>query len=117
MRPGTNLYFVSKFLGQEICRIFAEEHALEVPTLLFSRFISAATLAAGPTGDHQMLISWDDAGRAMRRAVDVAAFPRPFELLQITADVPNGRFCNEKAKRLLAWEPLDRLEGRWRRPP
>jgi nucleoside-diphosphate-sugar epimerase len=27
-RPGTQLYFVSKFLGQEICRIFAEEHDL-----------------------------------------------------------------------------------------
>lgn len=116
MRPGTNLYFVSKFLGQEICRIFAEEYALEVPTLLFSRFISTATLTAGPTGDHQMLISWEDAGRAMRQAVDVAAFPRPFEILQITADVPNGRFCNDKAKHLLAWEPLDRLAGRWRRP-
>lgn len=116
MRPGTNRYFVSKFLGQEICRIFAEEHDLEVPTLLFSRFISAATLAAGPTGDFQMLISWDDAGRALRRAVEVASFPSPFEVIQIAADVPNGRFYNEKAKQLLGWEPQDRLEGRWRRP-
>lgn len=115
LRPGTNLYFMSKFLGQEICRIFAEEHDLEVPALLFSRFLSATGPIPGPTGDYQMLISWEDAGRAMRQAVDVAALPRPFEILQITADVPNGRFRNEKAKRLLAWTPQDRLAERWQR--
>lgn len=117
LRPGTHLYFMSKFLGQEICRIFAEEHDLEVPVLLFSRFLSGSGPIPGPTGDYQMLISWEDAGRAMRQAVDVAALPRPFEILQITADVPNGRFRNEKARRLLGWTPQDRLEERWRRRP
>ncbi len=115
IRPGISLYFMSKFLGQEICRIFAEEYDLEVPTLLFSRFINPDEPYAGPVGDYQMLISWRDAGQAMRQAVVVESFPRPFEIMQIAADVPNGRFSNEKAKRLLGWSPRDRLEGRWQR--
>ena len=28
----------------------------------------------------------------------------------VVADLPHGRFSNEKTKRLLGWEPRDRLE-------
>ena len=33
-RPGATLYMHTKFLGQEIVRVFAEQHDLEVPALL-----------------------------------------------------------------------------------
>ena len=31
--------------------------------------------------------------------------------------MPHGRFSNEKTKRLLGWEPRDRLERHWLRKP
>src|SRR5207249_4241900 len=34
-RPGAHLYTLSKYLGHEICRIFAEEHGLQIPLLFF----------------------------------------------------------------------------------
>jgi hypothetical protein len=37
-RPGAHLYTLSKYLGHEICRIFAEEHGLQIPLLFFSEF-------------------------------------------------------------------------------
>ena len=36
--PGTGLYALSKSLGQEICRLFSEQHPIHVLTLIFSRF-------------------------------------------------------------------------------
>jgi hypothetical protein len=57
------------------------------------------------------------AGRAMRRAVEVAALPALFEVFQLPADVPNGRYRNEKAKRVRGWTPRDRREERCRRLP
>lgn len=113
-RPGDDLYFMSKFLGQEVCRIFAEAYDLEVPTLLFCAFRNPdVPLLDEPL--HPFTISWADAGEAMRQAVRAPGFPRPFEVLHINADLPHGKYPNDKAKRLLAWQPRDRFESHWRR--
>jgi nucleoside-diphosphate-sugar epimerase len=114
-RPGTNLYILTKFLGQEICRIFAEEHGLEVPTLLFSAFINPDYPSPFPMGSFPFSVSWEDSGEAMRLALRAPSFPRPFEIFHIVADLPHGKYSNEKAKRLLGWQPRDRLEAHWLR--
>ena len=117
-RTGTWQYTVSKYLGQEVARIAAEDHDLETPSLVFCAFVNPDSLAhaePSPGGPHPMSISWDDAGRALRHAVDVPAFPQPFDLIHITADLPHGRYANEKAKRLLGWAPRDALAHLYRR--
>jgi nucleoside-diphosphate-sugar epimerase len=114
-RPGTELYYMSKFLGQEICRIFAEEHNLEVPCLLFGTFLDPLGTPYEPHGGYPLSISWPDAAEAMRLALEAPSFPRPFEILHIGADLPHGKYSNEKAKGLLNWQPRDRLEAHWRR--
>ena len=114
-RPGDNLYFVSKLLGQEVCRIFAEAYGLEVPALFFGDFVNPSL----PVGERRVLgsfaISWEDAAAAMRQALRLPDLPRPFEVLHINADLPHGQYPNEKAKQMLGWQPQDRLEAWWRR--
>jgi nucleoside-diphosphate-sugar epimerase len=114
-RPGDNLYILTKYLGQEICRIFAEEHDLEVPALLFSSFVNPATPPPQPLGAYPFSVSWEDAAEAMRGALRAPDFPHPFEPFFILGDLPHGRYSNEKAKRLLHWQPRDSLAGHWRR--
>jgi len=114
-RPGSGLYFVTKFLGQEICRIFAEEHDLEAPTLLFSSFVDPASPPPEPMGVYPFSVSWEDAAAAMRQALRAPTFPRPFEVFHILADLPHGKYRNDKAKQLLMWQPRDRLASHWRR--
>ena len=114
-RPGTDLYFISKFLGQEVCRIFAEEHDLEVPCLLFGTFLDPSGTPYEPHGAYPLAISWADAAEAMRLALHAPSYPRPFEILHIGTDLPHGKYLNEKAKRLLNWQPSDRLERHWQR--
>jgi nucleoside-diphosphate-sugar epimerase len=114
-RPGAQLYILSKYLGHEICRIFAEEHDLEVPTLLFSSFVDPSGPAPEPLGAFAFSISWEDAAQAMRQALRAPSFPRPLEVMHIVADLPHGKYRNDKAKELLKWQPRDRLESHWLR--
>jgi len=112
-RPGRDwVYFMSKYFGQEICRIFAEAHGLVVPALTFCQFVEPST----PCGPyiHPLTISWGDAARAIRCALETPALPSPFEYFHIGADLPHGVFRNDKAKRLLRWQPHDTLEMHYR---
>jgi nucleoside-diphosphate-sugar epimerase len=111
-RPGDNLYFVSKFVGQEICRIFAEQHRIACPTLLFSGFLNPAVDGGVPG---PFTISWNDSGRAMAAAVGVNQLSAPFEVLHILADAPHDRYRGDRARLVLDWEPQDRLDALWRR--
>lgn len=117
-RPGTELYFVSKLLGQHIARIFAQEHGLDVPCLLIGPLLNPSTAQRPPNvphGAYPFSVSWADAGHAVHCALHAPPLPRPFEPLFVVADLPHGRFSNEKTKRLLRWQPHDRLEQHWRR--
>jgi nucleoside-diphosphate-sugar epimerase len=114
-RPMT-LYNLTKFLGQEVCRLFADEYNLEVPSLLFGNFINPENpYPVGPLGAWVMMISWEDAAQAVRQALRVPSLPHPYEQFHITTDLPHGKYSNDKAKQLLNWQPRDRLEAQWRR--
>lgn len=112
-RPGLHRYGHSKFLGQEICRVFAEHHGLEVPVLLFNQFINPDISGQRL---HPMVVSWNDAARAIRAALEVPSLPSPCEEIHVTADVPHGRFSSRRAKEVLGWEARDGLEHLWHRP-
>jgi nucleoside-diphosphate-sugar epimerase len=114
-RPGVALYFISKFLGQEIMRIFAQEHDLEVPTLVFGPFTNPDDCEPDELGCYPFLVSWADAAEAVRGALRAPAFPHPFEVFHIVADLPHGRYRNDRTKELLHWQPRDSLDIHWRR--
>ena len=110
---GWQIYFHSKYLGQEICRVYAEHYGLEVPVLLFADFVDAALPPYREV--HSLAVSFQDAARAIRCALMVPTLPNPYEPLHIGADLPHGVFPNEKARRVLEWQPLDDLQGWWDR--
>ena len=116
-RPGDNLYFVSKFLGQEICRIFAEEHGIACPVLLFCGFVDPALAERDGLNPGPFTISWNDSGRAMAAATQVRELPAPFVVVNILADAPHGRYRyrNDAARTIFHWEPEDRLDHLWYR--
>ena len=116
-RPGNWLYLHSKYLGQEIVRLFAQRYALEVPALLFCGFVDADVPQSRPRGIHPFTVSWRDPGHAVARAVAVHGLPSPFEPLHILADLPRGKYTNERAKRVLEWQPRDTLRDFYTVPP
>ncbi|MGH2371362.1 MAG: NAD-dependent epimerase/dehydratase family protein, partial [Chloroflexota bacterium] len=114
-RPGAWLYLHSKYLGQETVRLFAEAYDLEAPTLLFCNFVNPHVVRPGQYTVSPMTVSWDDAGHAVRRAVEAPSLPSPFETFHIMADLPHGKYSGQKAYRLLDWRPRDDLAHLLRR--
>lgn len=114
-RPGSAMvsYLHTKYLGQEVCRIFAEAYQLETPALLFCDFADLVYHRPHDASVHPFTVTWGDAARAIRCALETPTLPSPFELLHINADLPHGVFPNEKAKRMIGWQPLDALESWW----
>lgn len=112
-RPFDHLYIHSKYLGQEICRVYAEYYGLEVPVLLFNALYNPAM----PVASHPFMISWPDTGRSLRRALEVSSLPSPFETLFISADLPHGHYEHSKAQRVLDFVPRDALQNFWQDTP
>lgn len=116
-RSGGWLYGHTKLLGQEVVRLFAEAHDMQVPALYFSAFVDPATARPRMGGVHPMSISWEDSAEAMRRALEVPSLPSPLEIFHILADLPHGKYSSAKAQRLLGWSPRDSLQHLWARRP
>ncbi|HET7767370.1 MAG TPA: NAD(P)-dependent oxidoreductase [Chloroflexota bacterium] len=113
-RPGTNYYLLTKYLGQEVVRSFAEHHQLEVIALYFHVF-SPGDAAEPHRGASPFLVSWEDTGSAFRCAVEAPRMPNRYEPFIITGDLPHGKFNAEKAQRLLGWQPQHAFPQHWRR--
>ena len=116
-QPGTGIYPITKSLGQEICRVFTESHDLHVITLLFYHFYQAESYSADRQGLYPYSVSWSDAAESFRCALsaDAERLPSRCEVFYVFADLPHQKFSNEKARRVLGWEPKDRLTEIWRR--
>jgi nucleoside-diphosphate-sugar epimerase len=104
LHPGSDLYAVSKYLGGEVMRVFAEQHGLEVLTFLFCGFLPASAPAWKKAGYGPFTVSWEDTGDAFLHGLRAPALPRPYEPFFITAPHPSGKYPPRKARRLLGWE-------------
>lgn len=116
LHPGGDLYAVSKFLGGEITRVFAERHRLEIYTFLYCHFMPAdGGDRADGSGCNPFVTSWEDCGEAFLYGLRAPAPPRPYEPLFICAEVPHGKYRTDKAERLLGWKAKHRFERLWKR--
>ena len=116
-QPGTNLYALTKSLGQEACRVFSENHDVYVLTLLFYNFIDPADTSRHGQDVTPYAVTWEDAAQAFRPAltIDLDSLPSRCEVFYVFTDMPHGRFSNEKTKRVLGWQPTERLGAFWTR--
>lgn len=115
-QPGTNLYAITKSLGLEICRVFTENHDVNVQTYLFYNFRDPADLRPGsPVAPFAS--SWANAAEVfpLGLEIDLNKLPSACEVFYIFTDMPHGRFSNEKAKRILGFQPRDDISALWRR--
>ena len=114
--PGTLLYSLSKSVGHDICRVYAENYDLYVQMYLYYNFRDPARIEREreirPFG-----ISWQGGGEIVPYGLEIPfeKLPSRFETFFIFQDMPHGRFTNEKAKRILGWQPRDEISAIWRR--
>jgi len=117
-QSGTGLYALTKMLGQEVCRVFSEEHDIYVQTYLFYSFNDPANLPAERTRHvRPFAISWQNAATIFPLGLEIAldALPSRCEIFNLFTDMPHEQFSNEKAKRILGFEPRDDISSLWHR--
>lgn len=115
-QPGTNLYALTKSLGQEICRVFTAAHEIYVQTYLFYNFRDPADLHP----EHEVRpfsISWENAAQvfSLGLATPFDKLPSRCEIFNIFTDMPHSQFRNDKAKQILGFEPWDDISALWRK--
>ena len=113
---GTNLYALTKSLGQEVCRVFTERHDIYVQDYLFYNFRYADKLKRG-AGGVPFIVSWADSAEVFRLGleIDLTKLPSRCEIFFILGDNPQGKFTNAKAKRILGFSPRDDMNVLWRK--
>lgn len=113
---STILYALTKSLGQEICRIFSQRHEIYVLDYLFYNFRDPARVKKG-SGGVPFIVSWADAGQAFRLGLEIelSQLPSRCEVFFICGDMPQGKFLNEKTKRILGFAPKDNFDFLWQR--
>lgn len=115
--PGIGLYPLTKSLGQEICRLYAERFDIYVITLLFYILREPQQLQRG-AGGIPFIVSWRDCAEAFRLALEIPEdrLPSRCEVFFIHGGVPQGKFRVDKAERVLGFKPQDDVSVLWRRP-
>jgi len=117
IRPGDDLYGVSKFLGGHITQTFAERSGLEVLSFLYCGFRPGKVEPQERgRGLGSFTVSWEDTGEAFLYGLRAPEMPEPYTVFFIAAETPDRKYRVDKAKRLLGWEAKDTFEELYRRP-
>jgi nucleoside-diphosphate-sugar epimerase len=113
---GTLLYSLSKSVGHEICRIYTEQYDIYVQMYLYYNFRDPANLDL-TREVRPFAVSWQNGGEVFPHGLEIPfeKLPSRFETFFIFTDMPHERFSNEKAKRILGWQPRDDISIIWRR--
>lgn len=116
LHPGTDLYALTKYLGGNVVRVFAEAHELEVVTFLYCNFKPGdGGDAAGGSGLTPFTTSWEDTGEAFGYGLRASKLTQPYEVFDICANLPHGKFGSAKAQRILGWTPKYNFERLYHR--
>lgn len=104
VRPGS-VYGLTKFLGEQVVRYFAEAHGVSSVVLRLSGVTDPGeTVYPAP-----MRTSTRDVARAVQAALHL---PRArYEVFHICGDNPGRPWDIERARRILGFEPQDRFEA------
>lgn len=113
-RPGTGVYFITKYLAHELCAMFAEQYGLEIIAFHYGGFHGLTGRAVGifPFYTHP-----EDAGQAFKLGLEVKSLPSKYEIFHITGEFPHQQYPIEKAKRLLGFRPKHNFVEFYRKTP
>ena len=123
-QPGVNIYALTKSLGNEICKIFADNNDfIYIQTLLFYHLYSEELILGGSDKKFDKLrdslnpfsVTWEDAAMAIKLALEIELekLDSRAETYFISEDLPHTKFMNSKAKNKLGWIPSNKLKPLW----
>lgn len=113
--PGTGYYMVTKYLSQEICRIYARVYGIQTVCFLFNGLAPKPSAPFVKEDFPPFTVVWEDLAHACRLAIERESIPDHFQYFNMLSYTGHGKYSIDKAKRILGYEPLEKLEPYFRR--
>lgn len=114
--PGTGYYMLTKYLSQEICRIYARTYGIQTVCFLFNGLGPKPIAPVIQEDFPPFTVVWEDLAHACRLALEVEAIPDGFQYFNMLSHPGHGKYRIDKAQRILGYEPLEPLEPYFKRP-
>lgn len=114
---GTGYYGITKYLSMEICKIYARAYGIQTVCFLFAGLGPKPTERATRQDVPAFMIVWEDLQHACRLALEIESVPDHFQAFSMMSYRAQGKFVIEKARRMLGYEPQERVEEYFKRVP
>ena len=106
----------TKYLGIEVSRALARSYGIQTIYFLFNGLGPKPTEAVH--GDFSLFtVVWEDMQHVCRLALEIDAVPDNFQYFNMMSYQGHGKYTFEKARRILGFEPQERVEEFFRRTP
>jgi len=115
--PGTGYYALTKHLSIEICRVYARAYGIQTICLLFNGLGPKPTEPVSRSDFPTFTVVWEDLVHALRLALEIKSVPDNFQVFNILSYRAHGKYLVEKARRILGYVPLERVENYFKRTP
>ena len=113
--PGTGYYMCTKYLGQELSRIYARTYGIQTIYFLFNGLGPSPTEAVRDKDFPPFTVVWEDMQHACRLALEIDSVPDNFQYFNMLSYLGQGKYSIDKARRILGFEPRERWSEYFRR--
>jgi len=113
--PGTGYYGITKYLSMEICKIYARAYGIQVACFLFAGLGAKPTEPVTRKTFPDFMVVWEDLQNACRLALEVEIVPNNFQAFNLMSYLSHGKHLTERARRILGYTPLERVEEYFKR--
>lgn len=114
--PGSGYYGVTKWLGREICRLWAEARGLQIISFVFSGLGPAPEEPAVGEDAPFFRVVWPDLQQACRLALEIDSVPDGFQEFNLFSYTGHDKLSYDRARRILGFEPIRDWDEYFRRP-
>jgi len=108
MAARTGYYLCTKYLGNEICRIYAREHGIQTICFLFNLTGPKPRVPVVREDFPPFHTVWEDLQHAIRLAIEVESISEHYPEFNMLSYHAHSKFSTEKARRMLGYTPLER---------
>jgi nucleoside-diphosphate-sugar epimerase len=115
--PGTGYYMLTKYLSMEIARIYARTYSIQTICFLFNGLGPKPTEPMPQQDYPPFTVVWEDLQHACRLALEIESVPDHFQYFNMLSYLGHGKYLIDKSRRILGYEPQERLETYFKRVP
>jgi nucleoside-diphosphate-sugar epimerase len=115
--PGTGYYGITKYLSLEICKIYARAYGIQTVCFLFNGLGPKPTAPISRQDFSPFTVVWEDLQYACRLALEIESLPGNYQEFNMLSYLSHGKYLIERAKGILGYTPLERVEDYYKRVP